>query len=56
MYEVNRYRIRNSGRYRQNTSINVDLDGYSFRNDDGVNLCRRILDWIGFKKCVELVV
>ena len=46
MYEVNRYRIRNCGRYIQNTSINVDLDGYSWRNEDGVNLCRRKLDWI----------
>ena len=26
--------------------INVDLDGYRWRNDDGVNLCRRILDRI----------
>ena len=31
---------------RQNAAINVDLDEYSFRNDDGVNLSRRILDWI----------
>ena len=43
--------------------MNVDLDGYRWRNDSA-NLCRRILNWIGFKilyimngfkKFVELV-
>ena len=26
--------------------MNVDLDGYRGMNDNGVNLCRSILDWI----------
>ena len=28
---------------------NVDLDGYIWRNEDGVNVCGRISDWIGLK-------
>ena len=29
-----------------NAYINVDLDENKYRNNDGVNLCRVILDWI----------
>ena len=42
--------------------MNVNLDYYRWRNNDRVNLWRRILDWVGliwiygFKKFVELVV
>ena len=48
--KYNRNWTRNCERYKQNASINVDLDmdiGYKWRNDDGVNLCQRILrlDW-----------
>ena len=32
-----------------NTCMNVNLDGYRWSYDDGVNLCRWILDWIGTK-------
>ena len=28
-----------------NAYMNVDLGGYRWRNDDGVHLCRRKLDW-----------
>ena len=42
--KYNTYWIRNCGRYRQNACINVDLDGYRWWNDDGVNFCRRISD------------
>ena len=47
--KYNKYWIHNCGKYRQNVCIYVNLNEYRWRNDDGVNLCRRKLDWTGLK-------
>ena len=55
MYEVSQILNTICWRYRQNAGMNVDLDGYRWSNNDGVNSCWRILGlkiidiWLDFK-------